>query len=103
MTGLTAPKDFAAKVNHRLRRRLRSRRKPTSPWSYKLPFETICLVMLIILAAFYIMLYLLPQIVSDAQFEPVSDKPPQREKQRPRSKQKLAPMENGAEKNGMRD
>lgn len=82
---LQAPQDFASKVNHRLRRRLRTRRKPTSPWSYKLPFETICLVMLIILAAFYIMLYLLPQIVGDTEFRPVPRDAPPREKRIPRT------------------
>jgi anti-sigma factor RsiW len=68
-----APEDFATKVHHRLRRRLRHRRKATSPWSHKIPFETICLIMLVILVAFYIMLYLLPSIESGGDFQPAEE------------------------------
>lgn len=64
-----APEDFESKVTSRLKRRSRRRDYDTSPLSHKIPFETICLIMLLILAAFYIMLYLLPQMAVDREFK----------------------------------
>ena len=64
-----APEDFESKVTNRLKRRSRRRDHDSSPLSHKIPFETICLIMLLILAAFYIMLYLLPQMQEDREFK----------------------------------
>ncbi len=66
---LEAPEDFERKVRERLKKRARRRDLETSDdLSHKVPFETICLIMLVILAAFYLMLYLLPQIEADREF-----------------------------------
>jgi anti-sigma factor RsiW len=60
LSEVKAPEDFASKVHLRLRRRMRHRPEMGSTWEHKIPFETICLLMLAILAALYIILYLLP-------------------------------------------
>lgn len=67
---LEAPEDFEKKVRERLKKRARRRDLETSEnLSNKVPFETVCLIMLVILAAFYLMLYLLPQIEADKEFQ----------------------------------
>ncbi len=77
---LKAPKDFESKINDRLKKRVRRRDRDTTPLSHKVPFETICLIMLVMLIAFYIMLYLLPQMTSDEGFK--QDKVPEKKEER---------------------
>ena len=76
LSSVTAPEDFESKVHLRLRRRLRHRNEPGSTWEHKIPFETICLLMLAILAALYIILYLLPMMDVDmTRQEPERESP----------------------------
>lgn len=74
-----APDDFAAKVHLRLRRRLRHRPERATSLEHKIPYETICLIMLAILAALYIILYLLPLMDVDMSYKgPEPGKKPDR-------------------------
>lgn len=94
-----APEDFESKVTSKLKRRSRRRDHDTSPLSHKVPFETICIIMLLILAAFYIMLYLLPQIDTDREFQQ-ENKVQKKEKKTPRPKSRHRPLK--ARDNGWR-
>lgn len=69
LTSVKAPDDFAQKVQKRLRRRVRHRWDRQSPLEQKIPYETICLIMLAILAALYIILYLLPHMETDMTYQ----------------------------------
>jgi len=72
LPSVDAPEGFVSAVRSRLRRRgrLRRREETRSLLRQKVPFETICLLMLLVLAALYIMLYLLPQMEVTIQTEP---------------------------------
>lgn len=64
-----APEGFTSKVHQRLRRRMRHRPEMASTLEHKIPYETICLIMLAILAALYIILYLMPLMDVDMSYQ----------------------------------
>ena len=64
-----APEGFTSKVHLRLRRRMRHRPEMASTLEHKIPYETICLIMLAILAALYIILYLMPLMDVDMSYQ----------------------------------